>query len=252
MAWKVYAASVCGASHLEKGLPCQDAFHWIRTPSQLLAAVCDGAGSARYSALGARQVSHQLLTRLAQEPFLTDFPEEAITELVVDVLNDIRQALARDAQEKQAQLTDFACTLVAVCVFAQHGWLIHLGDGVAAVSTAQGESRVSLPENGEYVNQTWFITSPDWREHLRITPLSGSITQITLMSDGVQPFAMNKGSTQLFAPFIDPVVRYLREVPEEQGTEALRHTLSDPRIDAITGDDKTLLIGLRDDDPEYG
>lgn len=241
MTWKVCAASVCGAAHREKGLPCQDAVHWLQTPSLLSAAVCDGAGSARYGGQGALRVAREFAEGMAQMPASC-----GVHAYAVDLLTGIRQRLLLEAQERQAALADFACTLVAACLSDGGGWLIHLGDGVAAAALAQGEPIFSLPENGEYVNQTWFVTSPDWRERVRVTPLSGPVTQITLMSDGVQPFAMNKGGTQLFSPFIDPVVRFLRGVPEAQGAEALRHTLSDPRTDAITGDDKTLLIGIRD------
>ena len=45
MAWRVYAAAVIGASHLEAGTPCQDAFAHAVVGDTLLAVVCDGAGS---------------------------------------------------------------------------------------------------------------------------------------------------------------------------------------------------------------
>ncbi len=247
MEWKVCAASVCGAAHLAADTPCQDAFHWVRTPSLLLAAVCDGAGSARCGGPGAQRVSREFATRLAQEPALATFHGDEIAAQVFALLADIRLGLQREAEEKQGALGDFACTLVAACLFDDHGWLIHLGDGAAAAVVKDRADVVSLPENGEYVNHTWFLTSPDWREHVRITPLHGPVTQIVLMSDGVQPFAMNKGGTQLFGPFIDPVLRFLDGVDETQGSQALSHMLCDPRIDAITGDDKTLLIGIREE-----
>lgn len=247
MEWKICAASVCGGAHLEKGLPCQDAFHWVRTPLGLFAAVCDGAGSAQYSREGAQWVAQQFVNYFAQEALSASLSVEEITALVTGCLTDIRQQLNQLAEQRQAILTDFACTLVAACLFKDCCWLIHLGDGVAVAITAQDEACASLPENGEYVNQTWFITSPDWRERLRVTLLPQQIRHIILMSDGVQPFAMDKGGAQLFEPFIDPVLRFLRTTPERQGSEALHNTLSDPRTHTITGDDKTLLIGIRED-----
>ncbi|MFT2153558.1 protein phosphatase 2C domain-containing protein, partial [Klebsiella pneumoniae] len=103
----------------------------------------------------------------------------------------------------------------------------------------------SLPENGEYANQTWFLTSDDWREHLHISQFSGRATRLVMMTDGVQPFALNRRGDALFSPFIDPVLRYVQQVSEAEGSEALRATLDDPRTWAITGDDKTLLVALR-------
>ncbi len=66
-----------------------------------------------------------------------------------------------------------------------------------------------------------------------------------MMTDGVQPFALNRRGDALFSPFIDPVLRYLQQSSEAEGSEALRATLDDPRTWAITGDDKTLLVALR-------
>lgn len=46
---------------------------------------------------------------------------------------------------------------------------------------------------------------------------------------------------------MDPVLRYLPQVSEVEGSEAIRATLDDPRTWAITGDDKTLLVALRNE-----
>lgn len=78
-----------------------------------------------------------------------------------------------------------------------------------------------LPENGEYANQTWFLTSDDWREHLHISPFSGRATRLVMMTDGVQPFALNRRGDALFSPFIDPVLRYLQQSSEAE--EAKRY-----------------------------
>ena len=67
-----------------------------------------------------------------------------------------------------------------------------------------------------------------------------------MMTDGVQPFALNRAwGMRCSLPFIDPVLRYLQQSSEAEGSEALRATLDDPRTWAITGDDKTLLVALR-------
>jgi hypothetical protein len=88
---------------------------------------------------------------------------------------------------------------------------VHIGDGAAALSL-DAEQHFSLPENGEYANQTWFLTSDDWREHLHISQFAGRATQLVMMTDGVQPFALNRRGDALFSPFIDPVLRYLQQV----------------------------------------
>jgi hypothetical protein len=238
--WQVYAASATGAAHLARDIPCQDAFHWAAVDERLVAAVCDGAGSASQSATGADFVSRQLVERLSWQP------SGALTpELIQQMLEQIRMDLYFLATEANNQLEDYACTLVAAWIDEQQVCLIHLGDGVAAVRAASGDEQLSVPENGEYANQTWFLTSENWREHLRITFVSLPVDQLILMSDGVQPFALDKSGQALFDPFMGPVIRYLQQTAEEPGSSALQATLGDPRTSEITGDDKTLLIALR-------
>ncbi|KAA8995647.1 protein phosphatase 2C domain-containing protein [Affinibrenneria salicis] len=244
--WSVYAASATGAAHLERHIPCQDAWSIRRPVGRLIAAVCDGAGSARYSEVGAQTVSRLFTRRLAALAMPEDLPIEQVRPAAVQILTDIRRSLSERAMEQRCEPGEFASTLVAVWIGEQAGYIFHLGDGIAVIETAQGESVISQPENGEYANQTWFLTSDQWEAHLRITPVNAPIGKVILLSDGVQPFAMNKACDALYAPFIEPVLRYLRQVSEEEGSAALQSTLADPRTHRITGDDKTLLICLRD------
>jgi hypothetical protein len=104
---------------------------------------------------------------------------------------------------------------------------------------------VSLPENGEYANETYFVTGAEWREHLRVVAVPAS-TRIALMSDGAGSFVMAKGNGGLFRPFVDPVEKFLLGVEDPAAADAaLAATLDDPRTHGITGDDKALLLALR-------
>ena len=249
MAWRVVAASATGRSHLDRGQPCQDAFASTCVGPVLVAAVCDGAGSASHSDVGAQYVASAVVSAVSAHPALGSRP----LELGVDVLraiieravNDARGELAMASVSKGLRLADHACTLVGVVAEARGGWFFHVGDGVAACAFAQPQATaVSLPANGEYANETWFVTGDNWQQQLRLMRFEGDIEAVVLMSDGVQPFAMNRDGSELFQPFIGPVIRYLRGVDEAQGSQALQATLADPRTDQITGDDKTLLLAL--------
>lgn len=241
MSWRVYASSVIGSSHRQNNLPCQDAFCYRNLGERLVAVVCDGAGSAAYGEQGAALVSRELVERLAKFTAVPD--ENQLTTLV----ESVRDTILLQAQERELSAGDFACTVVAAWLGESASTVLHIGDGVAALHI-DADEHFSLPENGEYANQTWFLTSHDWRDHLRISQFVGRVTQLVMMSDGVQPFALNRSGDALFAPFIAPVMNYLRQIPEKQGSEALRITLDDPRTWAITGDDKTLLIALRNEE----
>ena len=129
---------------------------------------------------------------------------------------------------------------------SERGYFFHVGDGVGIVSSsdkAQPEV-ISTPENGEYANETYFVSGAEWSEHLHITPIASPVGEIALMSDGAMPFVMAKGGASLYRPFMAPVVQYLESVSEADGSRALAGTLEDTRTYQITGDDKTLLIAL--------
>lgn len=61
-------AKVCGPSHEDLGLPCQDAFAFSVDGSRLVVAVADGAGSARFSDFGSQSLVDGVVKRLRASP----------------------------------------------------------------------------------------------------------------------------------------------------------------------------------------
>ncbi len=244
MSWQLFGASAIGASHIAGDLPCQDAHAYRRTESGFVGVVCDGAGSAAHSDIGARLVCSQVVDVLADA--ITP-PETLTAEVARDrvawALAGARNRLARRAEAESHDLKDYACTVVGAWMGAHGGWLFHIGDGLGVARFADRET-ISAPENGEYANQTFFLTGRDWTTHLRLTPIERGCSSVLLMSDGAMSFAMDKGCQQVYAPFFEPVERFLRNSAEAPGNEALLATLADERTHGITGDDKTLLIAL--------
>jgi len=248
MAWRIYAAASIGSSHIEAGTPCQDAFAHALVGDTLLGVVCDGAGSRALSHIGAQAVSSGVVARLQQlegaDAPLSALPEAEFARAVGDAVAQVREALQKEAGDNGVELSAYSCTLVGAVATAQGGRFFHIGDGLAVAEHADAPSVVSLPENGEYANETYFVSGEQWREHLRFTAFGETATRVALMSDGAMPFAMAKGNGGLFKPFMDPVEAYLAGVTEDEGSAALAGTLGDPRTYGITSDDKTLLIAL--------
>jgi hypothetical protein len=247
MSWRVVAASATGSSHREDGRPCQDAFAFARVGDALIATVCDGAGSCAHSELGARWLAdatvQALEPRLAAGELLPETPADACRALVESAVAQAREVVCASARGAAAEPGAFAATLVGVLAWPGGGHVFHVGDGYAvARPAAGGPDRVSLPENGEYVNETYFVTGDEWRGHLRVASVGLPLGTVVLMSDGAAPFAITKDRSGLFPPFIDPVLRYLASVSDAEGSLALGATLGDARTDGITPDDKTLLI----------
>ncbi len=329
MTWKIVSASVTGKSHLDQNLPCQDAHCHAVVQEVLLAAVCDGAGSATHSETGATFLSQQVvhgLSALVNSGVLTQaqpMGEVAFTESLREVIGRARaqllqkimpssketngldqvsgvdlpahpapaavqrseeapvptdQGLAlkpprtapktgvfenifykqdegwQQQQQQQQQtlvkeptLRDFACTLVGCVVSSGGGFFFHIGDGFAIHQQASGQAQLSLPENGEYADETYFVTDDNWHDHLRITPIEAPTAEsfIGLMSDGPAPFAVNKTKTAFYLPFIEPVMRYLRGASASEGCLALKNLLENEKTHHITADDKSLLLAFQ-------
>ncbi len=246
MSWRVFAASARGSAHAAHGLPCQDASAHAVHGELLLGVVCDGAGSAVASDVGATRIARGMVRALADRAheLPTRDDHAGFTAWIGDLLAAERAALEAHATATGRALADFAATVVGVVAWPDGGWFFHLGDGAGVARHADGRT-LSSPENGEYANETFFLTGTAWREHLRITPIATPMRSVLLMTDGAMPFALAKGGQDVFIPFADPVERFLASAEENAGNAALHATLDDPRTCQITGDDKTLLVALR-------
>ncbi|MFZ1963528.1 MAG: PP2C family serine/threonine-protein phosphatase [Roseiarcus sp.] len=252
--WKVAGASVAGFSHQTDGTPCQDAHAITTSPSGwLIAAVSDGAGSAPRSAEGSRlfsdEVVAQLTTRL-REIDLSELhcpDENTVRTWIEDAVESVRTRLAEIATASNGSLGEFHATLLGVVAGPKAGVFFHVGDGAACATNLDDSSRsvVSKPENGEYANETYFVTQDDWRDHLRLTSFNSQYNLIALMSDGVTPFALATGSVAPFPPFFEPLSKFLAEHSRRHAEQAITTLLERDAIRPITGDDKTLVWAIR-------
>jgi serine/threonine protein phosphatase PrpC len=251
MAFRVFAAKAMGKSHIDSGIPCQDAFAFEFIDDVLIAAVCDGAGSAALSHIGSQTAATLVVNYFAalcrSDRAIVQMSAEAFKCEAEKAVIEIRAALQALAITENTALQDYAATLVGVVLTRSGGYFFHIGDGLAIAQTVADQNHhavISLPENGEYANETYFITGGEWQAHLRITAIPTDVGVLALMSDGAAPFVMNKTSTDFFRPFIEPVRDYLQSVSEQEGSAALAGTLADERTYQITSDDKALLIAL--------
>ncbi|RFA24340.1 hypothetical protein CAI21_22075 [Alkalilimnicola ehrlichii] len=244
MEWKVAAGIARGPDHERRDEPCQDAFAFQRDGQWLAAVVCDGAGSAAQSELGARHAATVVSRHLLQAA--SGFTGE-------DFLGFWRQhiksgiAYARETlPAADKDLSAFHATIVGVIANAEQALIFHIGDGVAAASN-NGEWAncvLSLPENGEFANETFFYTQDTWHRHLRYT-LAPEAGEFILMSDGTASFALSRDRKGLDEGFVRPVTHYLKQAEEAQGSQALSGTLNQEQPRRISGDDKTLLWAAR-------
>ncbi len=245
--WRVFSASTTGKRNLDAGAAGQDASHSVVSDDLLVAVVCDGAGSAREGRAGSEFIAHTLAELLAGDLRADRSADVARLDAIIrGAIEAARLKLAEFAASRNLALEDFACTLVGCAAVNGGGYFFHVGDGFAIQQGPAGDTVLSQPENGEYADETYFVTDENWHDHLRLTllpaPEPGAV--IGLMSDGTAPFAVNRARSGFFRPFIDPIAAFLRAASAPHGNEALRNLLESPRACEISADDKTLLLAF--------
>jgi serine/threonine protein phosphatase PrpC len=255
--WKIGGASVSGFSHIEEDIPCQDAHAYnIREGGWLIAAVADGAGSARLSHIGSKAFVDDIVENSQALDLTNEFEPLKISEFLIKSVNDTSLRLLEEQEAKEDSeiciKSDFAATLVVVFANSEGGAFFHVGDGagIAIAADKSVNTIITKPQNGEYANETYFITMENWDSYLRVTNFGSGFDTILLMSDGVTPMAMTKGCAGPFNAFVDPVIGYLREATPADADAALIGTLSNKKVRSVTGDDKTLVWAVRPSDQQ--
>jgi hypothetical protein len=252
VSWKVAGVSVVGFSHEAAGVPCQDAHATSVLPGGwFVGAVCDGAGTAARSSEGARLVADGVVAHISSQLNAyesgSQLTEALVKEWVQGAVEEVRVHLRRLTEGKSDSIAEFHATLVGVIAGTGGGIFFHVGDGAALATTSTdfSESVVSQPENGEYANETYFVTQDEWQQHLRTVTFGPKFNLVALMSDGVMPFALAPEASGASVPFFDPLSRYLTVHERQESERELAALLRRDAIRRITGDDKTLLWALR-------
>ena len=250
MTWRAYGASVRGTSHQRIGLPCQDAHGWRALPAGgLLCAVADGLGSAPRADEGAQRAVAAALDALAAS--LAAAPA-ALDEAAIAGHLRAAFAAARGALETGAgdnPLRNYATTLLLAAVTP--GWTAvgQIGDGAVVGHWPDGRlETLSLPQRGEYANETTPLTSPDADARLQVRVWPTPLRALALFSDGLQGLCINLATGAPFERFFAPFLHALTGPFDPDATGArLAAFLESARVCARTADDKTLLVaGLPD------
>lgn len=264
--WQGYCASSIGKAHVDSGLPNQDRANIWQDARVTVAVVCDGAGSATHSEQGADyfcQAVGQALFVIGQD--LTDHhttqARQMINQTVLARLSQSRDQLVQQMTAGQS-LRDFHTTLSAVLVVEDAALLVQIGDSPLMTSsfvmddTAQteqvdyfGNLQVFADDDGEYVNETQFITQADWQSQLMLRWLDiSAVDLLALMSDGCADLVFTGASTQtqVYRPFFGNVVFNLCASISCADAEAmLCDVLASPATYRLTGDDKSLIVLLK-------
>lgn len=252
--WRYIHASVMGTGHVTTGQPCQD-HHLIKEVTTgedeplLLLVTSDGAGSAAYSDEGSAQACQATLQWL--EMRLSDGQAFLDEQDGFALVANLRTVLENYAEERDYPLRDLACTLNIAAVLPDRAWFLQVGDGAAIIQSAESPLEVVFwPDNGEYANQTYFVTDVP-KKHVHTKVVEAPLDRVALMTDGLQTLALSLQQRQPHAPFFEPLFQAVDRL-EGLGTEAhaalqkgLERFLDGPNVNVRTSDDKTLLLCSR-------
>jgi len=244
--WRVTAASVPGSKRTSGELG-DDAHAWAVEGGWLVAAVADGAGSARRSAEGATLAAaffvEHFAWALAEEPTVS-------ADRLFDSFEATRVALKRLCRRAGGSLNDFATTLCVAVASDTEVWAAQVGDGAVVVQAAEGYAALASTTRGEFLNETTFLTSPSWRREASVERRSMASPSLALLTDGLGLLALDLASGVPHAPFFGPLFTFCARTDDatgggtDEGTEGLQRFLRSERVGSRTDDDLTLLIAL--------
>jgi protein phosphatase 2C-like protein len=246
--WRFAAARATGSSHLKTGLPCQDRFACAALPTDtFVAALADGAGSAAMAERGAEIVVDTVVRSLSAA--LQD-GRTGICEILRQAAVEARERTLAVARDLGVEPRELASTLLAAVAGPMGGGALQIGDGVIVVGEGADEwCWVFWPQRGEYANTTHFLTDEDAEAHLQVDALSVGVTDISLLTDGLEPLALHYKTKTVFDRFFggmfEPLLRSEGSSEIGQLSVALESFLTSPRIATHTDDDVSLVVATR-------
>ena len=237
------AESVAGTSHRQRGVACQDAYrvrHFGARDEWLAVAVADGAGSASHSEIGANKACESLAAladQLSEQPVTVEAAERLFTT--------VRGHMSAEAERLETKLRNLACTALLAVVGPKFACFAQIGDGAIVVGDGTSLRCVFWPDQGEYANQTSFLTDETFSASLRFETTDEPITGLAILTDGLQRLALDFSTSTPYARFFDPMFRRMRSAEMNELRDSFRLFLDSPAINERTDDDKTLILGVR-------
>ncbi|WP_421877256.1 PP2C family serine/threonine-protein phosphatase [Pacificispira sp.] len=250
MSWMAALDYRQGASHRRAGIPCQD-FGRLALPDEntVIAAFADGAGSARFSHLGARAAVDAALPwirdRIADAPGLRGAVSRLSPERLFDGLtNTVQAAIRETANDNRLSLDDLACTLTVVALAPNGVSVAQIGDGIVVARLSHQDYTLLIqPDRGEYANETSFVTDPDAADRLRVRSLEGPVRFVSAATDGLAAVSVDNRAQTPHAPFFSPIDLFTRQSGSAlEVHDGIRAFLASDRLSAKVEDDLTLMV----------
>lgn len=250
--WKTLYQSVIGSSHQLSGQPCQDSCAVTTVEMSdgpaLVLACSDGAGSASLAEVGSRIACDVMLRSIAHDLSAMDGALCITSDQALKWLTQVHLALIDEAQVREVEPRDLACTLLFAVIGRAGAGFGQIGDGAIVVLQDDHYETVFWPQSGEYINSTNFISDARFHSLFDFSWRTDPFRDIALLTDGLQMLCLHYQSRQVHTPFFAPMFRDLRDTQDPNSlSKALADYLSSSVIVSRTDDDKTLVLATRVD-----
>jgi hypothetical protein len=240
--WRVVGASVRAPNRQDGS--CQDAWASLRLPGgRWVAAVADGAGSALNGGVGAA-TAVAAATKSLRERLTGPESNRPLEAHVREAVRSAAVAVITQARSAGAQPRDYATTLlVAAGTPGRTAWG-QVGDGHIVAETPEGELiAATMPDNGEAINETIFVTDPIAPQRLRISQCSVAFAGVALMTDGLRDVALRRGGREPYQGFFGPLFLFARTARScHTASTELSAWLAGPDLSGRLHDDVTLVL----------
>jgi hypothetical protein len=145
-------------------------------------------------------------------------------------------------------LPELAATLIVVAVQGEQTAWAQVGDGGVVAWGADGSwQTLTVPWQGEYLNETTFLTGPDYLADIQSGTTGQALQALVLFTDGLQRLALRWPAQQPHPGFFAPLVAHVRSAQDLGRAEhELSQFLLSPRLSARSDDDLTLLLAVAD------
>lgn len=239
---KLIKCSLRGQKHKRREQPCEDSAAYLEKNGVIAVSVADGAGSAKYSEAryGSQVVSEtvcKLLTGHFDELFemANEFELRRIIEVVCKkALEEKAKSLGLDSYETMAS------TLLAVAVSKKRVIAVQIGDGVIGRLCGNVPEALTMPQNGEFIGTTFFITQDDSYAYLQVRRfICNNTSHLFLMTDGISDIIYNEAN----GSFSNGLFKMISFTEDSSGEEGLAAFVSENIVNAVqTSDDSTIAI----------
>jgi len=238
--------SATGTKHLSQEKHCQDASFCQESPNLgLIIAIADGAGSASLGETGANiAVKVAVDSIYSQHKTLLLADDLSVLSILTQAVEKAKNAVETEACIRGARCRDLASTLILTIATQNSVATIQIGDGAVIIGDTRGNiTELTIPDNGEYCNETTFLTSPGAIQTAQRQVQHKDVQNLAIFSDGFQRLALKMPEGKAHVPLISLLFRFVEEATDMKlANDQLQSFLESSQVRGRTDDDVTLFL----------